>query len=313
MANPIDQRVATALHSYVVVAILAVLVGALVAPFAAGLVSGGAQYVAVVHVDETISDSTAGSTVHALNQLRRNDSVKAVVLDVSSPGGGAAASESMFLAVERLAREKPVYASVDSMAASGAYYTILPSREIYVKPGSLVGHVGVIATAPSDGLRNVVATGPDKAHGGMTPDEFRASVETMKRGFVGSVMAERGDRLSIPRTEVAKAKAFVGAHAVQVGYADHVGGLEATVSAAAAAAGLDHYAVTERDPAQPRGLIVLSGGSGSARAGNLTRRAPGPFDYAGVETVHYLMLYGVPEGQSVVYRSAAPGGGTADG
>lgn len=304
MDNPIDKRVATALHSYAVVAVLAVLIGALVAPYAAGLVSGQEQYVAVVTIDETISDSTAQDTIQELRQLRENGSVKAVVLDVSSPGGGAAASEAMYMAVKRLAQEKPVYTSVDSMAASGAYYTIAPSDEIYVKPGSLVGHVGVIATAPSEGLQDVVTTGPDKAHGGMTPDEFRASVETMKRAFVGSVMAERGDRIEIDRTEVAKAKAFVGAQAVQNGYADQIGGLEATIAAAADAAGLEDYSVTYRNPAQVSGILVLAGsGAGGDAPVNATAGA-GPFDYRGVETVHFLMLYGVPEDQTVIYESA---------
>lgn len=298
MDNPIDNVVATAARSYTVVAVAAILVGAALAPHAVAFAAPEEQYVAVVTLDETIHDRSAQATVEELRALRENDSVKAVVLKVSSPGGGAAASEAQYMAVKRLAQEKPVYTSVDTMAASGAYYTIVPSDAIFVKPGSIVGHVGVIGTAPSEGLAPVVASGPDKAHGGMTQDEFRASVETMKRGFVGAVMAERGDELSVSRSEVAKAKVFIGARATNNGYADRVGTVEAAVAAAAEDAGLTRYQVVTRDPYDPEfgGLLFEAGPDG-----NVTLQSGGqPLGYEGVDTVQFLMLYGTPEDREVV-------------
>lgn len=304
MDNPIDRTLLAALRSYVVIAVIAVLIGGAVFPHVMAFTTDEDPYIAVVSIDESISASSSEATIQELRSLRANESVAAVVLKISSPGGGAAASEALYMAVKQLAAEKPVYASVDSMAASGAYYALLPSEAVFVKPGSLVGHVGVIATAPSDGLAPVVTSGPDKAHGGMTPDEFRASVETMKRGFVGAVMAERGDRISIPRSEVAKAKAFIGATAVETGYADEIGTVEAAIQAAADDAGLSDYQVTHRDPFDfSRGRILFGG---PATGDNATvGTVESPFGYRGVDTVEFLMLYGVPEDQEVVVDATA--------
>lgn len=305
MRNPIDEHVRTALQSYTVLVVIALLVGAAAIPPVVAFTSGDTQYVAVVNIDESITDASAGATIDELRDLRANDSVKAVVLKISSPGGAAAASEAQYMAVKRLAREKPVYTSVDAMAASGAYYTLLPSESVYVKPGSLVGHVGVIATAPSDGLAPVVTSGPDKAHGGMTQEEFSATVETMKRGFVGSVMNERGDRISIPRSEVAKAKAFIGARAVENGYADEVGTVEDAIQAAAEDAGLSEYEITTRNPYDVTSGAILLSGTGGPDNTTITSDGTTPFGYRGVETVQYLMLYGVPENQEVVVNATA--------
>jgi protease-4 len=301
MSNPIDRKVATALRSYTVLAIIALLVGAAVVPYAAGFVGSDdqEQYVAVVSVDETITDSTATDVVRELRALRANESVRAVVLRVSSPGGGAAASESMYLAVKRLAAEKPVYASVGGVAASGAFYTILPSDRIYATPSSVVGNVGVIATLPPEGLPNSVTTGPDKANGGMTRDEFRAGIESLKRAFVGAVMAERGDALTIDRTTVAEADAYNGGRAVETGYADEIGGLEAAIAGAASAAEISDYEVAYRDPAQPQFGLFGFGGDTTV----VDHR--GPYEFGSVETVRYLMLYGVPTDDVRVVRANA--------
>jgi len=287
MDNPIDTWIATALRSYVVVAVIALLVGATIAPYAVGVAtsSGSENHVAVVKIDEPISDSTVTSVTQELRELRANASVDAVVLRVSSPGGAAAASEAQYLAVKRLAAEKPVYASVGGTAASGAFYTILPTNRIYATPGSIVGSVGVRGTAPSDGLTGEPTTGPDKAHGGMTAEEYYTSLETMKRGFVGAVMTERSDALEIDRETVATAATYTGSRAVEVGYADEIGGLEAAIAGAADEAGIDSYDVTYRDPASPSFGLLFAG----AEDGEQTPR---------VEHPRFYMLYGTLPGES---------------
>ncbi|MBV0900298.1 S49 family peptidase [Haloarcula salina] len=308
MNNPIDRRVATALRSYTVLAVVALLVAAAIVPYAASVAATDDQYVAVVNVDETITSSSAQSTVQELRALRSNESVEAVVLRVSSPGGSAAASESMYLAVKRLAAEKPVYTSVGQYAASGAYYTAVPSDRIYVTPASLVGHVGVIGTVPGDGLSSAATTGPDKAHRGMTRDQYFASLESMKRSFVGAVVTERGDRLTVSRQTVAEASAYTGGRAVQTGYADEIGGLEAAIAGAAEAAGLSEYQVTYRNPAQPQSLLLLAGSNGAGQNATAAAAERAPYTFRGVDSVHFLMIYGTPEHQQVVYNSSAQGG-----
>jgi len=292
MDNPIDKYVATALRSYTVLAIVALLVGATVAaPFAAGVVSSEPDRIAVVSIDETITGATAQDTISRLRQLRTDGSVKAVVLRISSPGGSAAASEQLYLAVNRLADEKPVVTSVGQYAASGAYYTAAPSEEIYVTPASIVGHVGVIGTAPSDGLSAQSTTGADKAHRGMTRDQYFAALESMKRAFVGAVMTERGDRLNVSRATVAEASAYHGGRAIQTGYADEIGGLESAIAGAAEAAGLSNYQVDYYNPAQLASIASLLGADNGSAAGQTA-----PYTNRGVDSIHFLMIYGTPDG-----------------
>ncbi|MFB6152934.1 MAG: S49 family peptidase [Halodesulfurarchaeum sp.] len=297
MTNPIDKFVKTLAGSYVVVAVVAIVLGAAVVPVVYSTATEEEPYVAVVTLDEPIFGGSADAAIQELREVRRNDSIDAVVLKVDSPGGGAAASEAQYMAVKRLAKEKPVVTSVRGMAASGMYYTILPSESIFVTPASLVGNVGVRTSAPVDGgVPGQVTTGPDKLTGG-TPEEIRAQIETLKRAFVGTVMQERGDRLSLSREEVAHGKIYTGARAVQNGFADRIGDTEAAIKAAANEAGLENYQITRRDPSSGVGLILLSAGTGS----NATVVRQEVFGYEGVKTTTFLMLYGTPEAQQEVF------------
>jgi len=105
----------------------------------------------------------------------------------------------------------------------------------------------VRATLPSSDVPSgQVVTGPDK-NGGSTHDEVRQRVETLRRAFVGSVFAERGDRIDLTREELSHAKVYSGASGVNLGLADDVGGIDTAIAAAADEAGLADYGVTRMD------------------------------------------------------------------
>jgi protease-4 len=286
MSNLIDAAVKEGLSSYAVLVALAIVVGAVALPPALAGVAGPDGTIAVVTLDESITGSTADQTVRELRSVRTNDSVDAVVLRVDSGGGGVAGSEAQYRAVKRLAAEKPVVTSVRSTAASGAFYTILPSDAIYAEPSSMVGSVGVIGLlSGSGGVPPSMTTGPDKG-AGATMDEFRAQMETMKDSFVSTVLAERGEEITLSRTEIAQAKVYLGARAATNGYVDDVGGLEAAISDVAERAGLDSYSVVYRDAADaPAAMLTLAGSNDSVAS---------PFGTPGVERVNYLMLWGRP-------------------
>lgn len=249
MAQESDSAV-PARPTLVVLIAAGVLVGTLIAPFAAGLAtSGGPDKIAVVSLEGAISGGSAAEVVANLERAREDPSVAAVVLRVNSPGGGAGASESLYLATKRLAEEKPVVVSVAGAAASGAYYASLPADEIYVKPASIVGSVGVIAPLPPEVEPNdvLVTTGPEKV-GVASERDFKYTIETLKQAFVNAVMANRGDELEVPRSTVARAGIFSGAVAVRNGYADEIGGLPTAISRAAELADLDEYQLTRFRP-----------------------------------------------------------------
>jgi protease-4 len=276
----------TTRQQYALVTAAALLLSAVLAPVAYDATSGPDGSVAVVAVDGFVSAQSVDAVTEDLREARQNDSVKAVVLKVDSPGGSAAASERLYLAVKRTAREMPVVASVQSTGASGAYYAMLPARNIYVTPASIVGSVGVRGSQPAPVPGSEIRSGPDKASG--TADQARRQIETLQRAFVGTVMDERGDRLSVGRAEVAHAKVYTGARAVQNGFADEVGPLEAAIDEAATAAGLDTYDVVHKEPPQRPGLFLLS--SGSENTTVLVQQSP--VGYEGVDTQQYLMVYG---------------------
>ncbi|GAA0266589.1 S49 family peptidase [Halobacterium noricense] len=276
----------------IVLVVVGVVVGVAFAPQAWGYATEPDGTVAVVELHGTITGDSASAVVDDLREARQNDSIEAVVLDVDSPGGTASASEQLYLAVKRTAGEMPVVASVTGTAASGSYYAAAPADDIYVTPASVVGSVGVRATLPSGGVpAGEVVTGPDKG-AGSTPDEVRERVETLRRAFVGSVFAERGDRIELTREEVSHAKVYAGASGVENGLADEIGGVDTAIGAAADNAGLDDYDVVRMEAPQPSVLAQLGLSTDDAPAGATTEQV---FEYRGVDTVQYLMLHGTIE------------------
>ena len=86
--------------------------------------------------------------VPLLEAVRRNRAMRALVLDVDSPGGQAAASAELHAAVRRVAQVKPVVAYIRGTGASGAYYVGTAAHRIIAMPDALVGSIGVIAVRP---------------------------------------------------------------------------------------------------------------------------------------------------------------------
>ncbi|MBI2171104.1 MAG: signal peptide peptidase SppA [Chloroflexi bacterium] len=83
-----------------------------------------------------------------LDRVERSHRIGVLVLDIDSPGGGAAASEDLYFKVERLVRKKPVVAFVRGTGASGAYMVACAATRIVALPGAIVGSIGVISLRP---------------------------------------------------------------------------------------------------------------------------------------------------------------------
>ena len=272
----------------VVFGVLGLLVGAAVAPFAWSAATAPDGTVAVVELHGMITGDTATATIADLREARRNDSIKAVTLDINSPGGTAAASEQLYLAVKRTEQTMPVVVSVTGSAASGGYYTAAPADRIFVTPASTVGSVGVRAVVPFQGtVSGEIATGPDKGSTS-TEAEVRRRVETLRRAFVGSVVTERGDALELTAAELSYAKLYAGSRGIEVGLADEIGGLDAAIAAAAERAGLSDYRTVRMESPTPSILGQL-GLSSSAADSSATGTAVAS---TRVDTVRYLMLHG---------------------
>ena len=119
-----------------------------------------------------------------IEEARQDRNVKAVIVQFDSPGGEVVASQTLYLELQNLRRDMPVVGSIDSMAASGAYYAAMGADPIYAKPSSEVGNVGVWAFVPSDvGVNDVILTsGPFKLTGS-NRDEFMRELDVILRTF----------------------------------------------------------------------------------------------------------------------------------
>ncbi|RKD93454.1 S49 family peptidase [Halopiger aswanensis] len=296
----IRDTLGTIARSYVTVVVVALLVGAAVAPMAWGATSSPDGTVAVIEMDRSITESVADGVTDDLREARENESIDAVVLQVDSPGGGVTASESLYLAVDRTAQEMPVIANVQSTGASGGYYMIAPSDEIYVSPSSTVGSIGVRATYTDMPMsEGMIATGPDKV--GSNEAEIKRQVEKMKQTFIGSVMEHRGDDLELSETELSYAKTYTGMESVENGLADDIGDRDVAIGAAADQAGLEDYDVVEMErDSLSSGLILLEDGT-TAEQPQSHEQTFG--EYGNVNTPAFLALWGTVEGETVVETS----------
>jgi protease-4 len=232
-------------QQFLAVALAAVVIGAVLAPTVYGASNSPDGTVAVVTIEGPVVGSTAENVEDELREIRQNDSVEAVVLKLDTPGGAPAASERMYTSVQRTSQEMPVIASVQSISASGGYYAMAPADEIYVLPTSITGSVGLAARAPEASEPVQGPSGPDKR--GTNPIEQWATQETLADVFIQTVMQQRGDRIDLSREEVAEADVYLGVRAVENGFADRIGDVDEAIAEAADRAGLDDYAVDERD------------------------------------------------------------------
>ena len=145
--------------------------------------------------------------------------------------------------------EKPVIASVDLLAASAAYQIAIGANEIYGKPASFVGSIGIFqaSTSPEILSERILTTGPFKATAFSTTDQVQ-KLDLLLTDFRNSVVTERlaaPNPLTLNPDEVATGEIWVGVEAVEHGLIDHIGSNLDAIDAVAEMAGLDKYEVVD--------------------------------------------------------------------
>ncbi len=198
----------------------------------------------------TIGGETAADL---LRQARYDESIKAVVLRVDSPGGSMFASEQILREVQNLRKAgKPVVVSMSSYAASGGYYISAAANEIFASPTTLTGSIGVFAVVPTFARTleklgvKVDGIGTSPLAGGMRLDRsLSADVRTLLQSSVDHAYAEFLQRVGEGRKKsvedidkIAQGRVWAGADAERIGLVDHLGGLKDAVAAAAKLADL---------------------------------------------------------------------------
>ncbi len=220
-----------------------------------GLILGGLVSIPVIPKPNVATITISGAILeqaHAddiLAQLRlvRNDnSIKAVVLQIDSPGGFASLIEPIYLDVLQLRQHKPVVASIGAGGASGGYYIAVAANFIYAEPSSSVGSIGVIGTLPTPEELDeyIITSGPFKATGGSARKAI-SEIATLKQQFIEAVTSQRGDRLNIPEVELSRAEVYSGTESLGYGLIDDIGTSTVAIQKAAQLAHIRNYGVVE--------------------------------------------------------------------
>jgi protease-4 len=204
-------------------------------------------------VDGDTQDGVGGDTVaRALRRARLDEEVDAVVLRVNSPGGSAFASETILREVRLTRAAKPVVVSMGDLAASGGYWISCLADEIWARPGTITGSIGVFGMFPhAGGLLAEVGVSPQTVKTGEFADmdtmwrpkseaelaRFQEEVDGIYEAFLDRVVEGRGlDREAVH--EIAQGRVWSGRAALELGLVDRLGGLHDAVAAAAQRAGL---------------------------------------------------------------------------
>jgi protease-4 len=313
MANS-SARVRSSFHassrSYTVIIVVALLVGAFAAPAAYGAAREYGETtdkVAVIEIGATIAPMTAEPVEEQLQEARQNESIRAVVLKVNTPGGGLSATESLALEVERTAEQMPVVVSVPQIAASGGYYVSAPADEIVANPSAMVGSVGInFAYIDAGGAPGTaIQSGPDKS-GGYTEEEAIEMADIMVKGFYGTVLEHRGDTLELTEEELAYAKVYPSQKAIHNGMIDEVGTTDTAIQRAAERAGLERYEVVELDTTpNVSGVPILAETDANATSSERVKAMLDPAP--GVRTPVPLALYGTLPEQETIVTTAGEG------
>lgn len=210
----------------------------------------GKPKIGVIDIPFTvITDDSAFEISAFLDYAGRTKSIKAVVIRLNSPGGGAAASEQVFLETSKLREKKPVVIIMDSIVASGAYMMSMGADYTYAKPTSLVGSVGVILSFPGPLIpdlpdERIVVTGPFKLGGG-TRRHWIELLEQVKQSFAQMVITQRGDKLLLSPEELTSGRIYPGVEAVRLGLVDGIGSDTKAIEKAASLAGIHRYELVD--------------------------------------------------------------------
>ena len=215
-------------------------------PFGIGRSSG----VAVVEMHGVIGTQIRDATYgRILESVARNNSYRALLLDIDSPGGSAAGSEALHRSIERVAESKPVVAYVRGIGASGGYYLCCAASQVYALPTALVGSIGVIYMRPVleqllgragiefsifKGGKYKDMTGFWRSPTSEESERFQGLIDEIYANFVQVVSKGRALPEEAVR-ELATGEVMTGQRALENGLLDHIGDYTDALNAAAEA------------------------------------------------------------------------------
>jgi protease IV len=215
------------------------------------------EKVGVVEIKGVISE--AQHITRALKRLRNDDSIKAIVVRIDSPGGAVGPAQEIFSEILKTRKTKKVVASFGSIAASGGYYVAAAADGIIANPGTITGSIGVIMTFTNlqtlfekIGMTpTVIKSGKYKDVGSpnrkMTADEqqmLQKLVDGIRAQFVNAIAT--GRNIAPAKVEpLADGRIFSGQEAKELGLIDKLGNFEDAIEWAGRLGGIKGKIETE--------------------------------------------------------------------
>jgi protease-4 len=257
--------------------------------------------VAVVYAEgEIVDDGYGGGIVgkdlaDELRKIRRDTSIKAVVLRVNSPGGSAMASELIWHEMKLLKETRPVVVSMGGVAASGGYYIACPATAVVANPTTITGSIGVFGVLfnaqklMNQKLGLTVDVAATNAHADMgstyrplTTAEYNYILHHVEKIY-NTFTQHVADGRNIPQPDVdaiGQGRVWSGADAHRLKLVDELGGLNDAIEKAVLLANLETYSVSEFPRQKPTfELVMESINQASAKifsknSGNITDYEP---------------------------------------
>lgn len=209
------------------------------------------------------SNIVGSKVIQDLDELQKDENVKAVVLRINSPGGSAYASEQMWRAIQQLRAKKPVVVSMSGLAASGGYYMSCATDYIFAEPTTITGSIGIFGMIPDFsgvlteklGLHFDVVKTHATSDFGMMGRPFNSQESAALQAYI-----ERGYDLFLTRVadgrkmtkeavnEIAQGRVWTGEQAIKIKLVDELGTLEDAVNKAAELAKMKKNPITASYP-----------------------------------------------------------------
>ncbi|MDZ7598413.1 MAG: signal peptide peptidase SppA [Desulfobacterales bacterium] len=209
------------------------------------------QKVGVIEVSGAITE--AEETLERLKQFREDDTIRAIVIRINSPGGGVGPSQEIYSEIRKTIPTKKVVASLGSVAASGGYYLASAANGIVANPGTITGSIGVILgfTDLQEVFRKiglapvVVKSGAFKDMGSplraMSTEEqaiLQGFVDKIHQQFVQAVAQGRNMDIAAV-AQLADGRIYTGEEALGLGLVDRLGNLTDAIEWAGRLGGIE--------------------------------------------------------------------------
>ena len=211
------------------------------------------EKIAIINIENIITQSS--STVRQIKKYADDNSIKAIVLRIDSPGGAVAPSQEIYSEILKFRKNsnKIVVTSMGNLAASGGYYIACASDKIIANPGTLTGSIGVIMTFSNIeelmkkiGLKTEVIKSGEFKDIGSPMREFTEKEKKLLQGVIDDVYDQFVNAVAVGRSigvekvkELSDGRIFTGRQAFEMGLVDKLGSFEEAIKLTAELVGIE--------------------------------------------------------------------------